>query len=85
MLRPAQGPVIPGSGGLRKVRWARLTGAASAEGCESFLLLAGQASRPIYMVYAYSKCRAGRLDAGADSATRSAGTGGVSNEGCCVS
>jgi hypothetical protein len=23
VLRPEQGPVIPGSGGLRKIRWAR--------------------------------------------------------------
>jgi hypothetical protein len=23
MLRPEQGPIIPGSGGLRKVRWAQ--------------------------------------------------------------
>ena len=59
MLRPEQGPVIHGSGGLRKVRWAT-PAAASAAGCGSSTT-GRLASEAFYMVYAYTKSEQGDL------------------------
>jgi hypothetical protein len=53
MLRPEQGPVIRGSGGLRKVRWAR-PGVGKSGGIRIIYYWA-RAERAFYMLYAYSK------------------------------
>lgn len=53
MLRPEQGPVIRGAGGLRKVRWAR-PGAGKRGGLRVIYYWAG-VERAFYMLYAYSK------------------------------
>jgi hypothetical protein len=59
MLRPDQGPVIRGSGGLRKVRWAR-PGAGRRGGFRVIYYWApGEAA--FYMLYAYSKKEQGDL------------------------
>ena len=59
MLRPDQGPVIRGSGGLRKVRWAR-PGAGKRGGVRVIYYWApGEAA--FYMLYAYSKNEQGDL------------------------
>lgn len=59
MLRPEQGPLIKGSGGLRKVRWATVGGGKRrglrviydwAPGEEAF-----------YMLYVYTKAEQGDL------------------------
>jgi len=59
MLRPAQGPVIPGSGGLRKVRWAAAGGGKRGGLRVLYYWVAGE--QTIYMVYAYSKSAQGDL------------------------
>ena len=53
MLRPEQGPVIRGSGGLRKVRWAT-TGGGKRGGLRVIYCWA-PGERVFYMVYAYAK------------------------------
>lgn len=53
MLRPEQGPVIRGTGGLRKVRWAR-PGAGKRGGLRVIYYWA-PVERAFYMLYAYSK------------------------------
>ena len=53
MLRPEQGPVIRGAGGLRKVRWAR-PGAGKRGGLRVIYYWTA-AERAFYMLYAYSK------------------------------
>jgi hypothetical protein len=45
MLRPEQGPVIPGSGGLRKVRWAVL-GAGKRGGLRIIYVVVSPSSAP---------------------------------------
>jgi mRNA-degrading endonuclease RelE of RelBE toxin-antitoxin system len=62
MLRPEQGPVIQGSGGLRKVRWA-MTGAGKRGGLRVIYYWA-PAERAFYMLYAYTKAEQGDLTAG---------------------
>jgi len=59
MLRPEQGPVIRGSGGLSKVRWAT-TGAGKRGGLRVIYYWAGR-DRVFYMVYAYTKAEQGDL------------------------
>ena len=59
MLRPEQGPVIRGTGGLRKVRWAR-PGAGKRGGLRVIYYWA-PVERAFYMVYAYSKNEQGDL------------------------
>ena len=59
MLRPEQGPVIRGAGGLRKVRWAR-PGAGKRGGLRIIYYWAGH-ERAFYMLYAYSKNEQGDL------------------------
>ena len=59
MLRPHQGPVIPGSGGLRKLRWAT-RGSGKRGGLRVvYYWLPGK--QVIYMVYAYAKSAQGDL------------------------
>ncbi|MBK9169060.1 MAG: hypothetical protein IPM24_16530 [Bryobacterales bacterium] len=59
MLRPEQGPVIRGSGGLHKVRWAT-TGAGKRGGLRVISCWAGR--DPVFsMVYAYTKAEQGDL------------------------
>ncbi len=59
MLRPKQGPVIRGSSGLQKVRWARL-GAGKSSGLRIIYCRARNESA-FYMLYAYSKNEQGDL------------------------
>jgi hypothetical protein len=59
MLRPEQGPVIAGSGGLRKVRWS-LPGSGKRGGLRVIYYWA-PAERAFYMVYAYTKAEQGDL------------------------
>ncbi len=62
MLRPEQGPVIRGAGGLRKVRWARL-GAGKRGGLRVIYYWA-PAESVFYMLYVYSKNEQGDLTPG---------------------
>ena len=62
MLRPEQGPVIRGAGGLRKVRWARL-GAGKRGGLRVIYYWA-RGEGVFYMLYAYSKNEQGDLTPG---------------------
>ena len=59
MLRPEQGPIVPGSGGLRKVRWAR-RGSGKRGGLRIIYYWA-PVERVIYMLYAYTKNEQGDL------------------------
>lgn len=59
MLRPVQGPIIPGSGGLRKVRWAG-TGAGKRGGLRIVYYWA-PAEAAFHMLYVYSKAAQGDL------------------------
>ena len=59
MLRPEQGPVIRGGGGLRKVRWAR-PGAGKSGGLRVIYYWA-PAEEAFYMLYAYAKNEQGDL------------------------
>jgi hypothetical protein len=61
MLRPQQGAVIKGTGGLRKVRWAR-AGAGKRGGIRVIYYWAPTESA-FYMLYAYSKNVQGDLTA----------------------
>lgn len=61
MLRPEQGPVIRGSGGLRKIRWARLRGGKS--GGLRVIYYWAPAEEAFYMIYAYAKNEQGDLTA----------------------
>jgi len=53
MLRPEQGPIIRGTGGLRKVRWAK-PGFGKRGGLRVIYYWAPK-ERTFYMLYAYSK------------------------------
>ena len=53
MLRPEQGPVIRGAGGLRKVRWASPGG--GKRGGLRVIYYWARAERAFYMLYAYAK------------------------------
>jgi hypothetical protein len=59
MLRPEQGAVIRGSGGLRKVRWA--TPGAGKRGGLRVIYYWARGDEPFYMVYAYTKSEQGDL------------------------
>jgi mRNA-degrading endonuclease RelE of RelBE toxin-antitoxin system len=61
MLRPEQGRIIPGSGGLRKVRWAG-TGVGKRGGLRIVYYWA-PAEAAFYMLYVYSKAAQGDLTA----------------------
>jgi hypothetical protein len=59
MLRPEQGPVIRGGGGLRKLRWARPGGGKS--GGVRVIYFWAPAEEAFYMLYAYAKNEQGDL------------------------
>ena len=61
MLRPEQGPVIRGAGGLRKVRWAT-TGGGKRGGLRVIYVWAPR-DQIFYMLYAYTKSEQGDLTA----------------------
>lgn len=61
MLRPEQGPVIRGSGGLRKVRWAR-PGAGKRGGLRVIYYWA-PVEHAFYMLYVFTKTEQGDLTA----------------------
>lgn len=61
MLRPEQGDVIRGSGGLRKIRWA-LRGSGKRGGLR-IIYYWSAADRAFYMLYAYAKNAHGDLTA----------------------
>ena len=61
MLRPEQGPVIRGSGGLRKVRWA--TPGGGKRGGLRVIYYWAQIERVMYMLFVYSKSEQGDLTA----------------------
>jgi mRNA-degrading endonuclease RelE of RelBE toxin-antitoxin system len=61
MLRPEQGPLIPGSGGLRKIRWG-----VQGRGKRGGLRIIYYWDRPsavFYMLFAYRKNEQGDLSA----------------------
>jgi hypothetical protein len=62
MLRPAQGPLLKGSGGLRKVRWAK-AGAGKRSGLRVIYYWA-LTEQAFYMLYAYTKAEQGDLTPG---------------------
>ena len=59
MLRPEQGPVVRGAGGLRKVRWAK-AGAGKRGGLRVIYYWA-PTEGAFYMLYAYAKNEQGDL------------------------
>ena len=59
MLRPEQGPVIRGSGGLRKVQWA-MAGGGKRGGLRVIYYWA-PGEHAFYMLYAYTKSEQGDL------------------------
>jgi hypothetical protein len=59
MLRPEQGPVIPGAAGLRKVRWARLGG--GKRGGLRVIYYWSPADAVFYMLFCYAKNEQGDL------------------------
>ena len=61
MLRPEQGPVIRGSGGLRKVRWA--TAGGGKRGGLRVIYYWASGEQAFYMLYACTKSEQGDLTA----------------------
>ena len=59
ILRPEQGPVIKGSGGLRKIRWA--TSGGGKRGGLRVIYYWAPREQAFYMVYAYTKAEQGDL------------------------
>ena len=59
MLRPEQGPIIQGSGGLRKVRWP-VAGGGKRGGLRVIYYWA-PTEQAFYMLYAYTKAEQGDL------------------------
>ncbi|HEV8539663.1 MAG TPA: type II toxin-antitoxin system RelE/ParE family toxin [Nitrospiraceae bacterium] len=59
MLRPEQGPIIGGSGGLRKVRWVRAGG--GKRGGIRIIYYWARAEAVLFMLYAYTKNEQGDL------------------------
>ncbi len=59
LLRPEQGPVIPGSGGLRKLRWAG-RGRGKRGGLRVIYYWASH-EQAFYMLYVYAKNEQGDL------------------------
>lgn len=61
MLRPEQGPVIPGSGGLRKIRWS--AEGRGKRGGIRVIYFWDKRSLTFYMLYLYQKNEQGDLSA----------------------
>jgi hypothetical protein len=61
LLRPEQGAVIPGSGGLRKIRWAAKGG--GKRGGFRIIYFWHKASATCYMLFLYRKNEQGDLTA----------------------
>ena len=61
LLRPEQGPVIPGSGGLRKIRWRNRGG--GKRGGLRVIYFWHKASSTFYMLFLYKKSGQGDLTA----------------------
>ena len=59
MLRPEQGALIPGSGGLRKLPWAKPE--SGKRGGLRIIYYWASAARVVYMLYAYAKNEQGDL------------------------
>jgi hypothetical protein len=59
MLRPEQGPIVRGAGGLRKVRWAK-AGTGKRGGLRVIYYWA-PTERAFYMLYTYAKNEQGDL------------------------
>ena len=59
LLRPQQGALIPGSGGLRKGRWG--TSTKGKRGGLRIIYYSDVASETLYMLFAYSKNQQGDL------------------------
>lgn len=59
LLRPAQGAVISGSGGLRKLRWAKA--GSGQRGGLRIIYYWTPTARVVYMLYAYAKNEQGDL------------------------
>ncbi len=55
MLRPEQGPMVPGGGGLRKIRWSR-PGRGKRGGLRILYYWDGEVDR-LYMLYVYEKTK----------------------------
>ena len=58
-FRPEFGQVIPGSGGLRKMRWSR--SGVGKRGGVRVIYFWHEATETIYMLYVYSKAKQGDL------------------------
>jgi mRNA-degrading endonuclease RelE of RelBE toxin-antitoxin system len=61
MLRPTQGPIVRGSGGLRKIRWA--TPGGGKRGGLRIIYYWAPDEQVFYMLYAYTKAEQGDLTA----------------------
>jgi hypothetical protein len=61
MLRPTQGPIVRGSGGLRKIRWA--TPGGGKRGGLRIIYYWAPDEHAFYMLYAYTKAEQGDLTA----------------------
>lgn len=59
MLRPEQGPIVRGTGGLRKVRWAKA--GAGKRGGLRVIYYWTPTEGAFYMLYAYAKNEQGDL------------------------
>ena len=59
LLRPEQGPVIPGSGGLRKIRWS--AEGRGKRGGLRVIYFWDKASSTLYMLFLYQKNEQGDL------------------------
>jgi len=61
LLRPEQGPVIPGSGGLRKIRWS--AEGRGKRGGLRVIYFWDKTSSTFYMLFLYQKNQQGDLSA----------------------
>ena len=59
MLRPGQGPLVPGGSGLRKLRWGQ-SGRGKRGGLRILYYWDAEADR-LYMIYVYEKTKSSDL------------------------